>query len=684
MPTNLEFLEPGFDPRALKVPQLRRILTENNVQVPSKAKKNALIRLYNKDIVPQLDDLRDRYKDVKPSSKGIKKIKRQEMIEKKIEVKTKEEKTTGNEKKKRTRETVKKEDEEGAKQDIEKEDTKFEKSSIPDDHKNKKSKKAKKTKEAKHKKEHATKAEPTSEVEHVQTAPIKLEGKSDNSQKENKSIKREVLKPNLSKLKVSPEFATLLKHASARDEEKENKTVDTSKQEPQRKKQVKTKSQEAVDVVSDSEEEQIKTTDKNGKETKKDDEFIKTPEHPGFQWPKLRFKKSSEKTINAKQSDSKIKSLKSEFGSPKCGWKCMSFGKTDFKTFKHYSSNSLIFLLIAIPILYSIWYRQQRIAIGYCGRELPLKTVVPSYLQSFCQERFNINLSTIDNWLSVFKPNCLLCPQDSTCLPNMELTCHTQHRKFLPLLSLNKLIPISEYCIPEIKKQKFVDGMVSNFANLLQNQNAKLNCGGGENQELNSIPRSVLRNLFDQRVDSKWTSQEVTNLWELTFKKLNELPEVKTFSLESSRGNIMSIFVRSTSKEKISIICKYGDVTKARLYRHRYLLLAATSFIVTAGLLNCFIQRRVQYNDDVERNVAFTIKKLKAQTEHGKDGTFLHTLQLRDVVLADVVDLNERKKMWKSMTTLMKKNKEITCALTEINGEILECWSWKKDEVTEQ
>lgn len=667
MPTNLEFLEPGFDPRALKVPELRRILTENNVQAPSKAKKNALIRLYNKEILPQLDDLRDRYKDVKPSSKGIKKIKRPEMIERSKEVKT-----TSSEKKKRTRDIVKKEEEQRSKQDVEKEGTKVEISNIPEDHKNKKNKKAKKAKEAKPKKEQTTTSEPPLEAKHANEV--------NNTQSENKTIKREVLKPNLSNLKVSPEFATLLKTASVQQEKQESKPISTPKQQPRRKEQEKSTFQEGVDVVSDSEEEQTKSADVNEKEIKDNGEHVKANKHAKFQWPKLRFRKSSKEASRPKESESKIKRSKSKL----CTSKCIPFSKPNFQAIKHSSYNVFIFLLITVPILYMIWYRHQRIVVGYCDRELPLKSVVPSCLQHFFLETFDINLSTIDSWLSVLKPNCLPCPEGSICFPHMELTCHTHYRKILPLLSLNKLIPISEYCIPDVTKQKFVDGMVSSFVNLLRIQNAKLNCGDGENQEFNSISRGVLHNIFDQKVGSKWSSEEAVNLWESALEKLNELPEVKTFNVSSNKGDVVSVFVRSTSKEKIGIICKYGDVTRTRLSRHKYLILAATAFIIAAALLNCYIQRRAHYKENVEKNVTVTIEKLKAQTEHGKDGTFLHTLELRDVILADVIDLNERKKMWKSMATVMKKNKQITCALTEINGEIMECWSWKKEQVTEQ
>lgn len=86
------------------------------------------------------------------------------------------------------------------------------------------------------------------------------------------------------------------------------------------------------------------------------------------------------------------------------------------------------------------------------------------------------------------------------------------------------------------------------------------------------------------------------------------------------------------------------------------------------------------YKKKIEQYVNVTIEKLRTQTGNHKDGDFLHTLQIRDTVLVDVVDLNERKKIWKDMVKVLRDNKEIVTVFAEINGEILECWSYKEKE----
>lgn len=60
MPSD-DYLQEGFNPRSLKIAELRRILTENTVAYPSSAKKKDLLKLYDEFIVPMIPELREKY-----------------------------------------------------------------------------------------------------------------------------------------------------------------------------------------------------------------------------------------------------------------------------------------------------------------------------------------------------------------------------------------------------------------------------------------------------------------------------------------------------------------------------------------------------------------------------------------------------------------------------------------------
>ncbi|KAK6457755.1 spliced mRNA and cell cycle regulated protein [Scheffersomyces xylosifermentans] len=57
-----EYLEEGFDPKSLKVTQLRGILNEYDVEYPSNAKKSQLVELFNESILPRSSELAKDYK----------------------------------------------------------------------------------------------------------------------------------------------------------------------------------------------------------------------------------------------------------------------------------------------------------------------------------------------------------------------------------------------------------------------------------------------------------------------------------------------------------------------------------------------------------------------------------------------------------------------------------------------
>jgi hypothetical protein len=65
------YLDPGFDPASLTVPQLRSKLVQHGVNYPASAKKPQLIDLFNQHIAPQARKLKADSLRVKRSSRGI-------------------------------------------------------------------------------------------------------------------------------------------------------------------------------------------------------------------------------------------------------------------------------------------------------------------------------------------------------------------------------------------------------------------------------------------------------------------------------------------------------------------------------------------------------------------------------------------------------------------------------------
>lgn len=65
----------NFDAKKTTVPRLRSILLQYEVDHPSNAKKPALVKLVEEQVLPKQADLRDKMANVRRSSEGIEDVK---------------------------------------------------------------------------------------------------------------------------------------------------------------------------------------------------------------------------------------------------------------------------------------------------------------------------------------------------------------------------------------------------------------------------------------------------------------------------------------------------------------------------------------------------------------------------------------------------------------------------------
>lgn len=74
VPTPDVYLAPDFNPATLKVAQLRGILYEHSIPVPSASKKADLVSLFQTHIKLKADEYFERAASVQPSVEGIREV----------------------------------------------------------------------------------------------------------------------------------------------------------------------------------------------------------------------------------------------------------------------------------------------------------------------------------------------------------------------------------------------------------------------------------------------------------------------------------------------------------------------------------------------------------------------------------------------------------------------------------
>lgn len=121
-------------------------------------------------------------------------------------------------------------------------------------------------------------------------------------------------------------------------------------------------------------------------------------------------------------------------------------------------------LLVAVLTAVAGWYRQEKVAVGYCGVGQP-----------------QWSLAEVDNvpvWVhETLQPQCEPCPQHAICYPNMNVECEHDFVLKQHPLSLNGLVPLPPTCEPDSEKEKRIKVVADRAVEELRNQRAAYECG---------------------------------------------------------------------------------------------------------------------------------------------------------------------------------------------------------------
>ena len=119
-------------------------------------------------------------------------------------------------------------------------------------------------------------------------------------------------------------------------------------------------------------------------------------------------------------------------------------------------------ILLALLGGYATWWRQEKLAIGYCGVGRPLDSMT------------NVKMP---HWASVLQPSCEPCPQHAICYENMETRCEDDFILQSHPFALGGLIPLSPTCEPDGEKARKVKTVADKAIEVLRARRAEAECG---------------------------------------------------------------------------------------------------------------------------------------------------------------------------------------------------------------
>lgn len=369
----------------------------------------------------------------------------------------------------------------------------------------------------------------------------------------------------------------------------------------------------------------------------------------------------------------------------------------------------LLWLSVVGSLLYTYWFREQTLLVGYCGHEINQRTIpkTDKYPSAFIQ--FGEYLD--DN----FKPNCVDCPQHARCFPHLEIACYDDFMPYAPWYYryIPFVDPKAQKCIPDTKKAEKIESMIDISLDLLRARNANIQCGRSSPEDMTAgISLSDLHDLLLSLKAPYITVEEFEELWERSVVELEKEPEIIVrqvtifdhtnqssthtniqVGLESSESstpdnshnavetkNSKNKVFRSTSLSHLSFKCLMSNTIVSILMKFKMaVFIAASILLVSYGGYWKYQQSQV-YAQKIETIYKEVLNKLQRQARLAQESSelpaFIGSIQLRDLILSSDTNLAYKMRLWEGISRKVDKNTNVKSELLEVHGEVMKVWQW--------
>ncbi|KAK8027309.1 Sister chromatid separation protein [Apiospora marii] len=349
-------------------------------------------------------------------------------------------------------------------------------------------------------------------------------------------------------------------------------------------------------------------------------------------------------------------------------------------------STSLTVMAVTALSVFAGWYRQEKIAIGYCGvgraiGSVPTEIQVPEWAHSVLPPEIEVPQYVLET----LEPVCEPCPAHAYCTGDFTVQCEPDYILKPHPLSLGGFVPLPPTCEPDGEKARRVKAVADKAVEELRERTAKFECGELANEEggkLESpaIEEQELKEAINQKRSKKLNNREFEDLWgsALGEVKDREEVEVKVEEVRDSRG-VPNTYLSSTSLARVPIRCAVKRSLRLGLARYRLQISALISFVLTA----IYGRRRYLSNKkaaaQVPALVDLVLERLASQKQLGDDidDPWLFLPNLRDDVLRSIHSLSQREKIWQRVRAVVEQNSNVRTSQREgRSGEVGRAWEW--------
>ncbi|KAH6659998.1 Man1-Src1p-C-terminal domain-containing protein [Truncatella angustata] len=345
-------------------------------------------------------------------------------------------------------------------------------------------------------------------------------------------------------------------------------------------------------------------------------------------------------------------------------------------------------LLTTLLAVYAGWYRQEKIAIGYCDvgqttGTIPSEVSVPEWAQSVLGDEIAVPQSVIDT----LEPQCEPCPAHAYCYGDFSVRCEQDYILKPHPFSLGGVIPLPPTCEPDGEKVRRVQAVADRAIEELRERTAKFECGELTNEEgvkidTPAIEEQELKQVIGQKKSKKMTDQEFDDLWGAAIGEIKAREEIKVESKENRDTDstpVPDTYLSSTSLARIPLTCAVKRSIRLGLARHRLQIGSVILSILSALYGRHRYRSNRAANAQVPALVDVVLDRLanQKQLEEDEDDPWLFLPNLRDDVLRSVHKLSQREKIWQRVRAVVEQNSNVRTSQREgRSGEVGRAWEW--------
>ncbi|RMJ15529.1 hypothetical protein CDV36_004797 [Fusarium kuroshium] len=335
----------------------------------------------------------------------------------------------------------------------------------------------------------------------------------------------------------------------------------------------------------------------------------------------------------------------------------------------------LLVLFMALLGAYLAWYRQEKMAVGYCGIGAPAKSLVPP------------EIPVPDALLPYVEPQCEPCPQHAYCFKDFSVQCEHDFILKPHPLSFGGLVPLPPTCEPDGEKARRVKAVADKAIEELRERRAKYECGelvteDGKKEESPAIPEQELKKTVSRKRSKRLNEDEFDELWAAAIGEVTAREEIEIVETQPPPGSpdLPERRLSSTSLARLPLTCALKRSLRLSLARYRLTIGLLVTSILTVLYMRARYRKHVATSAQVPALVDLVLGRLANQKELGEediDDPWLFLPNLRDDVLRSVHSLSERERIWQRVRAVVEQNSNVRTSQREgRSGEVGRAWEW--------